>query len=75
MARQDPNSMSSKIRAQSLRMPPAQVAKKLGCTTNLVRVVRCHMTLGRKRSLPVLSDEYFRTPSLPTYSFNKKNAG
>lgn len=48
MGRQiDPNSLSGRVRALPVSVPAKEAAAKIGCTENLVRVVRSNMKHGR----------------------------
>jgi hypothetical protein len=43
----EPNSLSGRVRAMPLSVPAKDVAAQIGCTENLVRVVRSNMKHGR----------------------------
>lgn len=43
----DPNSFSGRVRAMPLSVPVKDAAVQIGCTENLVRVVRSNMKHGR----------------------------
>lgn len=46
----NPNSWSARIREADINIPAELLAEAIGCTTNLVRVVRHHMRYGRDRT-------------------------
>jgi hypothetical protein len=43
----EPNSLSGRVRAMPLSVPAKEAATQIGCTENLVRVVRSNMKHGR----------------------------